>query len=244
MLADRELGDLVVKIHDQSFGTYGTRRVTAELRLGLGREVNHKRVERLMSERGLQGGTRRRRSKGCTRSKDTDPCSDDLVHRQFRPAGPDRLWVQDVTQHRTGEGWVTSQSSSNAWSRPCGRLVDRRSHAPRRRRDRHGHLATPPTRRRDRGQRPRIELLLVGVRTRLRRAARIDGHRRRRHGQRRRRELLHVTAMRTPRPAHLAHPAGLAQAMFHWIETFYNPTRRHSTLGHLSPIDYEATTVA
>jgi hypothetical protein len=48
MLADRELGDLVVKIHDQSFGTYGTRRVTAELRLGLGRDVNHQRVERLM----------------------------------------------------------------------------------------------------------------------------------------------------------------------------------------------------
>ena len=44
MLADAELGELVVKIHDQCFGTYGWRRVTAELRLGLGREVNHKRV--------------------------------------------------------------------------------------------------------------------------------------------------------------------------------------------------------
>ena len=29
--------------------------------------------------------------------------------------------------------------------------------------------------------------------------------------------------------------AGLARAMFHWIEAFYNPTRRHSTLGYLSP---------
>jgi hypothetical protein len=35
--------------------------VTAELRLGLGRDVNHKSVERLMRERGLQGVTRRRR---------------------------------------------------------------------------------------------------------------------------------------------------------------------------------------
>ena len=33
--------------------------------------------------------------------------------------------------------------------------------------------------------------------------------------------------------------AGLARAMFSWIETFYNPTRRHSTLGYLSPVDYE-----
>jgi len=55
MLADCELGDLVAKIHDASFGTYGVLRVTAELRLGLGRQVNHKRVERLMRERGLQG---------------------------------------------------------------------------------------------------------------------------------------------------------------------------------------------
>ncbi len=71
--------------------------MTAELRLGLGREVNHKRVERLMRERGLQGVTRRRRGEGCTRTRAADPCSDDLVHRQFRPDGPDRLWVQDVT---------------------------------------------------------------------------------------------------------------------------------------------------
>ena len=37
--------------------------------------------------------------------------------------------------------------------------------------------------------------------------------------------------------------AGLARVMFHWIEAFYNPTR-HSTLGYLSPVDYEATPVA
>ena len=91
--------------------------MTAELRLGLGREVNHKRVARLMRERGLQGVTRRRRTKGCTRSRPTDPRSDDLVHRQFRPDGPDRLWVQDVTQHRSGEGWVYLAVVIDAWSR-------------------------------------------------------------------------------------------------------------------------------
>ena len=34
---------------------------------------------------------------------------------------------------------------------------------------------------------------------------------------------------------------GLAQAIFECIEAFYNPTRRHSTLGYLSPVDYENT---
>lgn len=81
---DADLGDLVGKIHDQSFGTYEWWRVTAELRLGLGCEVNHKRVARLMAERGLQGVTRRRRTKGCTWSRDTDPRSNDRAgHLKF-----------------------------------------------------------------------------------------------------------------------------------------------------------------
>ena len=102
MLDDTDLAELVVKIHDQSHGTYGAPRVTAELRLGLGRRVNHKRVERLMRDRGIQGVTRRR-TRGCTRRNPADPLADDLVHRQFRPDQPDRLWVQDITQHRTDE---------------------------------------------------------------------------------------------------------------------------------------------
>lgn len=73
MIDDAELRELVTKIHDQSFGTYGWLRVTAELRLGLGREVNHKRVQWLMAERGLSGVTRRRKHKGCTRSRTTAP---------------------------------------------------------------------------------------------------------------------------------------------------------------------------
>ena len=106
MVADVDLAEMVVKIHDQSHGTYGAPGVTAELRLGLGRQVNHKRVERLMRKHGLQGVTRRRRSTRCTRAE-RGPISDDLVHRQFRP---DRLWVQDITQHRTAEGWFTMPS--------------------------------------------------------------------------------------------------------------------------------------
>ena len=38
--------------------------------------------------------------------------------------------------------------------------------------------------------------------------------------------------------------AGFAQAVLQWIEGFYNPTRRHSTLGYLSPVEDEATTLA
>ena len=54
----------IEKIHDDSRGTYGWPRVHAELTLGLGLAVNHKRVARLMREAGLQG-LYRRRYRGC-----------------------------------------------------------------------------------------------------------------------------------------------------------------------------------
>jgi putative transposase len=49
------LGRLIEKIHDDSRKTYGWPRVHAELVLGLGMAVNHKRVARLMREAGIQG---------------------------------------------------------------------------------------------------------------------------------------------------------------------------------------------
>jgi putative transposase len=55
----------IEKIHTDSRGTYGWPRVHAELTLGLGIAVNHKRVARLMRQAGIQGLYRRRRH-GCT----------------------------------------------------------------------------------------------------------------------------------------------------------------------------------
>lgn len=246
MLADAELGDVVVKIHDQSFGTYGRRRVTAELRLGLGRHVNHKRVQRLMAERSLTGVTRRRRTKGCTRSRADDERSDDLVHRQFRPAGPNRLWVQDVTQHRSDEGWVYLAVVIDAWSRRVvgwsiadhmrkELVADAIDMATLRRRPPEGAIAHS-----DHGS--NYCSWLFGQR--LRRAGllgsmgtigdALDNAVAESFFASLQCELLDRHTWPTR--------AGLARAIFTWIETFYNPTRRHSTLGYLSPVDFETTT--
>jgi putative transposase len=248
MLADAELGDLVAKIHDQSFGTYGWRRVTAELRLGLGRQVNHKRVERLMRERGLHGVTRRPSRKGCTRSRATDPRSDDLVHRQFRPDRPDRLWVQDVTQHRSGEGWVYLAVVIDAWSRRvvgwsiadhmrAELVADAIDMATLRRRPPTGAIAHS-----DHGstycswvfgQRLRAAGLMGSMGSV---GDALDNAVAESFFASLQCELLDRHTWPTR--------AGLARAMFHWIETFYNPTRRHSTLGYLSPVDYETAATA
>ena len=65
---------------------------------------------------GRAGITRRRRSRAAPDHESTTALSDDLVNRQFRPDGPDRLWVQDVTEHRTGEGKVYLAVVLDAWS--------------------------------------------------------------------------------------------------------------------------------
>jgi putative transposase len=248
MLADTELGELIVKIHEQSRGTYGSPRVTAELQLGLGRRVNRKRVARLMRERGLQGVSRRRRSVGCTRRRMSDPVSDDLVHRQFRPDRPDRLWVQDVTQHPTAEGWVYLAVVIDAWSRRvvgwsiadhlrAELVVDALEMACLRRRPTDGAVAHS-----DHG----CQYTSWVFGQRLRQAGRLgsmgtigdalDNAVAESFFASLQCELLdrHQWATR----------AQLARAMFEWIEAFYNPTRRHSTLGYLSPIDYEAAHAA
>ncbi len=245
MLEDAELGALVAKIHEQSFGTYGVPRVTAELRLGLGRQVNHKRVERLMRERGLQGVTRRRRRQGCTRSRPDDPRSEDLVRRQFRPDGPDRLWVQDITQHPTREGWIYLAVVIDAWSRRvvgwsiadhlrAELVVDALEMARLRRRPTgtvahsdHGCQYTSWVF----GQRLRAAGLMGSMGSV---GDALDNAVAESFFASLQCELLDRHTWPTR--------AELARAMFHWIEAFYNPLRRHSTLGYLSPVDYENTT--
>ena len=63
----------IEKIHEESRGTYGWPRVHAELTLGLGLAVNHKRVARLMREAGMAHNSRPGRSGNVCRPPD---CSD------------------------------------------------------------------------------------------------------------------------------------------------------------------------
>jgi putative transposase len=104
------------KIHDDSRRTYGSPRVHAELRLEYGLSINLKRVARLMREAGIQG-LYRRRHRGCTvRDPDADPFPD-LVNRDFTAEGPNRLWLTDITEHPTVEGKVYCAAVMDVYSR-------------------------------------------------------------------------------------------------------------------------------
>ena len=115
--ADALLLETIGAIHRASRGTYGAPRVHAELRAS-GIAVGRKRVARLMREAGLVGVHRRRRARVQprvpARSATTAP---DLVRRDFRASGPDRLWVADITSLPTGAGFLHLAAIVDAWSR-------------------------------------------------------------------------------------------------------------------------------
>lgn len=111
---DAELTETIIEVHRQSRGTYGSPRVHADLRLGLDIRVGRKRVGRLMRAAGIAGVTRRRSK--TRRSSEAVP-SDDLVARKFRPDGPNKLWVADITEHPTAEGKVYCAVVIDAWNR-------------------------------------------------------------------------------------------------------------------------------
>jgi putative transposase len=96
------LTDQILAVHTASRGTYGARRVHAELTLALGLVVGHGQVEMSMARAAIKGlpGTRRPRPRHET------PTAVDLVERMFTREAPNRLWVIDITEHRTYEGKV------------------------------------------------------------------------------------------------------------------------------------------
>ena len=107
------LTDLITKAHVDSRGTYGARRVHAELTIGMGIVVGHNAVELLMRRAGLQGLPNKRRH----RSKVQVATATDLVERSFARSEPDQLWVTDITEHRTREGKVYCSVVLDVFSR-------------------------------------------------------------------------------------------------------------------------------
>jgi len=102
-------------IHTRSRGTYGERRVHAEL-AALGVHVGRKRVARLMRAVGLAGVSRRKGTRPTIRDRDARPAPD-LVDRDFTATGPDRLWVADITYIPTWAGFLYLAVVLDAWSR-------------------------------------------------------------------------------------------------------------------------------
>ncbi|WP_375155077.1 IS3 family transposase [Micromonospora sp. 4G55] len=241
--ADQALGELIRDIHQMSRGTYGSPRVHAELRLAAGVRCGRKRVERLMRHAGLQGVYRRRR-RGCTVRDPAAQPSADLVNRQFVADRPDALWVTDITQHRTQGGWVYCAVVLDVFARRVvgwsiadhlrsELVIDALDMARWRRHASEGQTVVHS----DHG----AQYTSWAFGQRLRSAGLLgsmgsigdcyDNSLVESFFGSMQLELLDRQPWQTRQE--------LANAIFEWIEAWYNPRRRHSSLGNLSPIDYE-----
>ncbi len=114
-LADAWLCEQVRQIHAESRGTYGARRVHAALG-HRGVRVGRKRVERLMRLLGLSGLVPKRYRRTTIRVPGVR-VADDLVDRDFTPAGPNELWVADIKYVRTWQGWLYLGAVMDCYSR-------------------------------------------------------------------------------------------------------------------------------
>jgi putative transposase len=102
---DVELMALICGIYEHSHRTYGARRVHAELREAYGIRVGRKHVARLMRRADLRG-VQKRRFRCTTRSGVAERWAPDLVNRHFLADRPDALWVADATYVPTAEGFL------------------------------------------------------------------------------------------------------------------------------------------
>jgi transposase InsO family protein len=237
---DQALTVQIREIHAYSRGTYGAPRVHAELRLGRSVRCSRKRVARLMRQASLCGIYRRRRKRG----QPAPPVHDDLVQRRFQADRPDRLWLTDITEHPTREGKVYLAAVLDVYARRivgwsiadhlrAELVVDALEMARWRRRPAPGRTVLHSDRGAQYtswafGHRLR-EAGLLGSMGRV--GSAYDNAMMESFFSTLQRELLNRRRWQTRRE--------LAQAIFEWIEAWYNPHRRHSLIGYLSPVDYE-----
>ena len=115
-LSDAWLTEKIKQIHAASDGTYGSRRIHAELRLEHGVRVGRKRVERLMRAAGISGVAARKRQRTTIRLPGIR-VAPDLLERDFRPTNPNQTWSADITYISTWEGFLYLAHVQDLFSR-------------------------------------------------------------------------------------------------------------------------------
>jgi len=90
---------------EQSDRTYGSPRVWRDLR-AWGHMCGRHRIARLMRTAGLQGRRRRRRLPRDLGERPTSSIAPNLLEREFTATAPNQRWVADFTYIETGEGWL------------------------------------------------------------------------------------------------------------------------------------------
>lgn len=240
---DRALREKIALVHQQSRETYGSPRVTIELRIQ-GEQVGRHRVARLMRLAGLRGRQRRRYRIVTTDSRHSHPIAPNRLASLPAPTKPDQIWVSDLTYVPTDEGWLYLAGVLDRCSRrlvgwAMGATLDTAVplaalHMALRQRKPAGGLIHHS----DRGVQYasgeyRAALAAHGlVASMSRKGNCYDNAAMEAFWSTLKNELVHRRRFATRAEARTA--------IFDYIEVFYNRSRRHSSLGFQSPLDYES----
>jgi putative transposase len=239
---DVRLTAVIRAIHEYSKGTYGAPRVHAELVLGQGMHVARKRVARLMRVAGLRGAQKRRFVR-TTVSDPSERWAPDRVDREFTARRPNKLWVADLTYVATWAGFLYVAVVIDVFSRrvigwamaphlrtelvlaalemaytqraPCPKVIFHSDHGTQYTSIAFGQRCD------ELGVRPSMGSVGDAYDNALAESffASLEC------------EVLDRNHFRTREEARTA--------VFSWIEGWYNPHRRHSSLGYLSPRQFE-----
>lgn len=239
-MADAALSTEVKAIHAEARAAYGSPRIHRELRRR-GSRVSRKRVARLMRGEGIYG-RKRRRFRPTTDSRHEDPIAPNLLNRDFTSEQPGAVMVGDTTAIETKEGWLflavmldlctraivgwaMSENNDTALVLRAFRKAVKRNFEP-------GFIHHT-----DRGStyaskdyREAVERM-GGVRSMSRRADCYDN-------------AVAESVFRTIKEEGIGEdiPANTVEAKrraFSFIEGFYNTKRLHSTLGYVTPNEFE-----
>jgi putative transposase len=238
---NRYLSERIRSIYEQRKRVYGSLRITAELREE-GFSCSKNRVARLMRKQGITARTKRR-FRVTTNSKHNKPIAENLVEMQFKPEKRNSLWTSDITYIRTREGWLYLSVVLDLWSRS---VISWRAD-----RNMDENLVIKPLEKAISNRQPGSELILHSDRgsqyasQRLRQILKennitqsmsskgncYDNAPTESFFSTLKRELIYRERYQTREEA--------KQSLFEYIEVFYNRQRRHSSLGYLSPLQFE-----
>ncbi len=238
-----ELTARIRALHQQKHhDSYGAPRIHQEL-IAKGCPCNRKTVAKLMKQAGIRACTVKKFRVTTTDSRHKLPVADNIVSRDFAPRGKNVTWVADITYISTAEGWLYVAAVEDLYSRKIvgwsmseridSRLVtDALQAAVSREVPGAGLVAHS-----DRGVQYASDhyqriLQQYGITDSMSRKGNCwDNAPMESFFATLKKELVHQHHYQTKAEAR--------HSVFEYIETFYNPVRRHSTLGYLSPIMFE-----
>jgi len=239
-IEDIRLGIEIAESHRKSRGSYGSPRVHRDL-IDLGRHVSRKRVARIMRAKALCARSRRR-FKTTTVTDPKHPKNSNILARQFSQEAPNRVWVSDITAIWTLEGWLYIVAMLDLFARRivgwrAGDIADAAmcvqafEDAVRVRRPGPGLLVHS-----DRG----CQYTSVPFQESVRRASAESSMSRKGNCWDNAPMESFWSSMKTEMKSSVPETRleGRRQ-VFDYIEAFYNPRRRHSTLGYVSPNQFE-----